>query len=74
MQQIKHFESETWFSWIGGFGNEDPFYYRVQSPVVLIEFDHHSGVFLTNEEPKKFHIHTLLRTPNGGDYGHALRG
>lgn len=74
IQQIKHFESETWFSWIGGFGNEDPFYYRVQSPVVLIEFDHHSGVFLTNEEPKKFHIHTLLRTPNGGDYGHALRG
>lgn len=74
LEQIKHFESETWFSWIGGFGNEDPFYYRVQSPVVLIEFDHHSGVFLTNEKPKKFHIHTLLRTPNGGDYGHALRG
>ncbi|KAJ4295856.1 hypothetical protein N0V88_004558 [Collariella sp. IMI 366227] len=43
------------------------------SPVVIVEFDHHSGVFLANEEPKRFHIHTLLRTPNGGDYGMALR-
>ncbi|RYO93781.1 hypothetical protein DL763_004266 [Monosporascus cannonballus] len=65
---------ETYFSWIGGFGDADPFYYRVQSPVVVAEFDHHSGVFLSNSEPAKFHIHTLLRTPNGGDYGYALRG
>lgn len=35
--------------------------------------DHHSGVFLNNEEPAKFHIHTLLRTPNAGDYGFAMR-
>ncbi|KAK3901479.1 hypothetical protein C8A05DRAFT_16341, partial [Staphylotrichum tortipilum] len=64
---------ETYFCWIGGYGAEDAFYYRIQSPVVIVEFDHHSGVFLTNEEPAKFHIHTLLRTPNGGDYGMALR-
>ncbi|KAK1985850.1 hypothetical protein LZ30DRAFT_618610 [Colletotrichum cereale] len=64
---------ETYFSWIGEFGDTDPFYYRIQSPVILIEFDHHSGVFLTNKEPAKFHIHTLLRTPNAGDYGMALR-
>jgi hypothetical protein len=64
---------ETYFCWIGGFGSEDPFYYRIQSPVIIVEFDHHSGVFLTNKEPAKFHIHTLLRTPNGGDYGMALR-
>ena len=73
LEQIRRFEGEMYFCWIGGFGDEDPFYYRVQSPVVLVEFDHHSGVFLNNEEPKKFHIHTLLRTPNGGDYGYALR-
>lgn len=64
---------ETYFCWIGSYGNDDPFYYRIQSPVIIIEFDHHSGVFLTNKEPAKFHIHTLLRTPNGGDYGMALR-
>ncbi|KAI0870110.1 hypothetical protein GGS24DRAFT_476507 [Hypoxylon argillaceum] len=65
---------ETYFCWIGGYGDDDAFYYRVQSPVVIAEFDHHSGVFLTNGEPAKFHIHTLLRTPNAGDYGWALRG
>ncbi|KAH1793618.1 hypothetical protein KXX35_003037 [Aspergillus fumigatus] len=73
LAQVRQYEPETYFCWIGGFGDQDPFYYRIQSPVILVEFDHHSGVFLNNEEPKKFHIHTLLRTPNGGDYGMALR-
>ena len=27
------------------------------------------GVFLTNAEPAKFHVHTIVRTPNGNDYG-----
>ncbi|KAL9109748.1 MAG: hypothetical protein Q9227_005617 [Pyrenula ochraceoflavens] len=73
LDHILSFASETYFCWIGGFGDDDPFYYRIQSPVIIVEFDHHSGVFLTNQEPAKFHIHTLLRTPNGGDYGYALR-
>lgn len=73
LDNIKSWFHETYFSWIGGFGDADPFYYRIQNPVVIVEFDHHSGVFLTNKEPAKFHIHTLLRTPNGGDYGMALR-
>lgn len=72
-KHILSFEKETYFSWIGGFTNDDPFYYRIQNPVVVIEFDHHSGVFLTNQEPKKFHIHTCFRTPNTGDYGMALK-
>ena len=72
MKQIrKHFD-ETYFSWIGGFGPEDPFYYRIQSPVVLLEFDHHCGIFLTNTVPKKYHIHTVQRIPNGNDYGREL--
>jgi hypothetical protein len=73
MREIEKWLHETYFCWIGGFGDEDAFYYRIQSPVIIVEFDHHSGVFLTNKEPAKFHIHTLLRTPNGGDYGMALR-
>ncbi|CAK7204958.1 hypothetical protein SEUCBS139899_007720 [Sporothrix eucalyptigena] len=73
-EAIASFFSETYFSWIGGYGDDDePFYYRIQNPVVIIEFDHHSGVFLTNKKPARFHIHTLLRTPNAGDYGMALR-
>ncbi|MDB5073968.1 MAG: hypothetical protein JWO42_147 [Chloroflexi bacterium] len=63
---------ETWFSWLGGTGDTDPFYYRIQSPVVLIEFDHHPGVAFDNVEPTRHHIHTVLRTPNGGDYGADL--
>lgn len=73
LREVRSWLRETYFCWIGGFENDDPFYYRIQSPVIVVEFDHHSGVFLTNEEPAKFHIHTLLRTPNGGDYGMALR-
>jgi len=73
LQEIENHFDETYFSWIGGYGDEDAFYYRIQSPVVVFEFDHHSGVFLANEEPKKFHTHTIVRTPNGGDYGQALR-
>ncbi|MYG52805.1 MAG: DUF3500 domain-containing protein [Rhodospirillaceae bacterium] len=60
---------ETHFCWIGGAGEADAFYYRIQSPVAFIEFDMHSGVFLTNREPAKFHVHTIVRTPNGNDYG-----
>ena len=67
-----HFE-ETYFAWIGRTELEEtPFYYRVHSPVIPIEFDHHPGVFLGNEEPERFHAHTIVRTPNGNDYGFDL--
>ena len=72
IQMQAHFE-ETYFSWIGGYGDSDPYYFRIQSPVIILEFDHHSGVFLANKEPAKFHIHTIVRMPNSGDYGNALR-
>jgi len=62
----------TWFCWIGGTGDEDPFYFRIQSPVFLAEYDHHAGIVLTNQKPAKFHTHTIVRTPNGNDYGTAL--
>jgi hypothetical protein len=40
--------------------------------VLIVEFDHHAGVFLGNAEPERFHVHTLVRTPNGNDYGMDL--
>ncbi len=67
----KHLD-DTYVCWIGGAGPDDPFYYRIQSPVTVIEFDHHAGVFLANPTAMRFHIHTLVRTPNGNDYGMAL--
>jgi Protein of unknown function (DUF3500) len=69
MSEIERHLAETHFCWIGSFDEVSPFYYRIQSPVTFIEFDHHSGVFLTNPEPAKFHVHTIVRTPNGNDYG-----
>ena len=70
--EVERHLPDTHFCWIGGFGEDSPFYYRVQSPVTFIEFDHHAGVFLTNAEPAKFHVHTIVRTPNGNDYGFDL--
>lgn len=69
MDEVERHLAQTHFCWIGRTGDDSPFYYRIQSPVVLIEFDHHIGVFLTNAEPQKFHVHTIVRTPNGNDYG-----
>jgi uncharacterized protein DUF3500 len=71
-EEIKQHLSETWFAWMGGFGDNDVFYYKVHSPVLLVEFDMHKGVFLDNDEPEKFHIHVVVRAPNGNDYGKDL--
>jgi fructose-1,6-bisphosphatase/inositol monophosphatase family enzyme len=72
MTEVAAHLDETWFSWYGGTGDESPFYYRVHSPVILIEFDHHPGVAFDNEVPTRHHVHTVVRTPNGGDYGADL--
>ncbi len=44
----------------------------MHSPVILIEFDHQPGVALDNDTPSRNHIHTVVRTPNGNDYGKDL--
>ena len=72
LREVEQHLGNTHFCWIGGFDDSSPFYYRIQSPVIIVEFDHHAGVFLGNTEPEKFHIHTLVRTPNGNDYGMEL--
>jgi hypothetical protein len=69
---VNHRLDETYFAWIGGIGDDDVFYYRVHSPVILIEFDHLRGIALENDEPTREHIHTVVRTPNGNDYGMDL--
>jgi len=46
--------------------------YRLHSPVILIEFDHQRGIVFANDRPSRHHIHTVVRTPNGNDYGKDL--
>jgi hypothetical protein len=70
--QLRRHAGETYLSWIGPYDGASAFYYRLHSPAILVEYDNHSGVFLDNDEPEPFHVHTIVRTPNGGDYGHDL--
>jgi hypothetical protein len=71
MREAEAHLDETWSSWIAGHAPSDVFDYRVRSPVVIAELDHHCGVFLDYDTPKPFHVHTVLRTPHGNDYGRA---
>lgn len=72
LREIESHLDHTWLTWMGGYDDWSPFYFRLQSPVVLAELDHHQAVFLTNKEPARFHVHTLTRIPEGGDYGMDL--
>jgi hypothetical protein len=73
MAEVERHLDDTWFAWIGASGPESVFYYRVHSPVVLIEFDHQRPVALEGPRvPSRRHVHTVVRTPNGNDYGKDL--
>jgi hypothetical protein len=76
MQEVEAHLDDTYFAWTGGTTDADPFYYRIHSPVVLIEFDHQRPVGTTSinppGKPTKAHIHVIVRTPNGNDYGADL--
>lgn len=73
MAEIRSHLGETRFAWIGGTGPESVFYYRIQNPVILIEFDHRRPIALGGPRvPGRNHIHTVVRTPNGNDYGKSL--
>ncbi len=70
-----HFD-ETWFAWVGGDADDSVYYYRIHSPVILIEFDHQPPANLRHINPpgvpNREHSHTVIRTPNGNDYGKDL--
>ncbi|HEV7662814.1 MAG TPA: DUF3500 domain-containing protein [Chloroflexota bacterium] len=66
---VRQHLDDTYFMWMGGTGPEDVFYYRIHSPVLVIEFDHQPGIAFDSDEPTRAHIHTVTRTPNGNDYG-----
>jgi hypothetical protein len=79
MKEVAAHLDDTYFSWAGATDDDAVFYYRVHSPVILIEYDAQQpgplaasygaaqGGALTRN-----HIHTVVRTPNGNDYGMDL--
>jgi hypothetical protein len=76
MDEVKKYLDRTHFAWIGGSDPTSVFYYRIHSPVILIEFDHQSAAnlrkFAKDQLPNREHIHCVVRTPNGNDYGKDL--
>jgi hypothetical protein len=72
LDEVRRHLADTRFAWRGGVDAESVFYYRIHSPVVLIEFDHQRGIVFDNDAPSRHHIHTVVRTPNGNDYGRDL--
>lgn len=75
MSEVEAHLDSTYFAWIGGTDEDAVFYYRIHSPVILIEFDHQRPANLRHvygERPVRQHIHAVVRTPNGNDYGKDL--
>ncbi len=77
MDEVRRHIEDTRFAWVGGIEPKSVFYYRIQSPVILVEFDHQLPVGLRRlaADPRavdREHIHTVVRTPNGNDYGKDL--
>ena len=77
MDEVRAQLDRTHFAWIGGDAPDGVFYYRIHSPVVLVEFDHQRPANLRHlaadpRLPNREHIHVVVRTPNGNDYGKDL--
>ena len=74
MEEIMAQFDRTWFAWKGGTADDSVFYYRIHSPVIYIEFDHQGPVALggSRNAATRNHIHSVVRTPNGNDYGKDL--
>jgi hypothetical protein len=72
LDEVKQYLDRTIFAWIGQFDPAAPFYYRIYSPVIFVEFYHQPGVALPDTGYSRRHAHALVRTPNGNDYGRAL--
>jgi uncharacterized protein DUF3500 len=77
MEEVRKHLNRTHFAWIGGTDPSAVFYYRIHSPVILVEFDHQRPANLRHlaadpSKPTREHIHVVVRTPNGNDYGKDL--
>jgi hypothetical protein len=73
LKEVQRHLNDTYFCWMGGMEDDSVFYYRIQSPVIIVEFDHQRGIaFREHAKPYRDHIHVIVRTPNGNDYGKDL--
>jgi len=75
----KHLD-DTHFAWVGATTAEAVFWFRIHSPVIYIEFECATpgplgriyGGSGPGGAPTRQHVHCVIRTPNGNDYGKEL--
>ena len=74
MDEVRAHLDRTYFAWKGQSSADGVFYYRIFSPVLYIEFDHQGPTALggPRDVATRNHIHSVIRTPNGNDYGRDL--
>ncbi|PRY06453.1 uncharacterized protein DUF3500 [Kineococcus rhizosphaerae] len=75
--EIKQYLTQTYFAWKGPTDVDAVFWFRFQSPVFYLEFDCETPGpvgqgYGDAQVPSRKHIHSIMRTPNGNDYGKAL--
>ncbi|WUW92829.1 DUF3500 domain-containing protein [Streptomyces sp. NBC_01451] len=79
LSEVSRHLSDTYVTWAGGTADDAAFYVRVHSPVIWIEVDCQApgplagayGATQGSGATQK-HVHSILRTPNGNDYGREL--
>ncbi|MFE0723369.1 MULTISPECIES: DUF3500 domain-containing protein [Streptomyces] len=79
MAEISRHLADTYVTWAGGIADDSAFYVRVHSPVVWVEVDCQgpgplAGAYGATQggDPTQLHVHSIIRTPNGNDYGKEL--
>ena len=79
LAEVRAHLSDTYVTWAGGTGDSDAFYVRVHSPGVWVEVDCQGpgplvGAYGASQGdgPAQKHVHSVIRTPNGNDYGREL--
>ncbi|MFE9622956.1 DUF3500 domain-containing protein [Streptomyces sp. NPDC006527] len=79
MEEVCRHLDDTYVTWAGGTADDSAFYVRVHSPVVWVEVDCRSpgplaGAYDATQggAPTQKHVHSIIRTPNGNDYGKEL--
>ena len=70
---------QLYLAWAGPWPDQDrsklesrqPFYYRIQGPSIVIEFDHSGDILSRRRVDDPNHVHSVLRVP-GDDFGAAM--
>ncbi|MFD6292911.1 DUF3500 domain-containing protein [Streptomyces sp. NPDC060205] len=79
LAEVRAHLNDTHVTWAGGIEDDSAFYVRVHSPVVWVEVDCQApgplaGAYGASQGSgaTQMHVHSVIRTPNGNDYGKEL--